>query len=369
MVVESIRKSAYTCSEYVPGKSTDQVREAYGLDRVVKLGSNENSYGPFPGTIEAMAKEITRLNIYPEKNYVKLKDLLGEMYGVNADWVGLGHGAGNVLDVLAKTFLEEGDEVIVPEKTYGLYSEISKVMGATVVTTPMKNEIHIDLDAVKAAITDKTKLIYICNPNNPTSVLEDKGELTELIKGLPKNTWLILDEAYAEFSNPEDLPDAIKLMQEDYNLIRVRTFSKYYGLAGGRIGYCVAKPDVTDMYNTVSEPFNSNRIGLAGAVALLENCKEEAKFYADKMNDDRAMMTSKMRAIGLEVVESGTNFIFFKTPYDAGEIGELLLRKGVIVRPCGGWSYPNHIRVSIGNTEENMEFIAKLGEVLDDLEK
>lgn len=366
-MVESIRKSAYGCTKYIPGKSTSQVCQDYNLSSVIKLGSNENSYAPFPVIKQAMLDEIDRIGIYPEKKYVVLKQIIGENAGLTEHHVGLGHGAGNVLDVVAKTFIEDGDEVIIPEKTYSLYTDISKIMGAKIVKTAMTSDYKIDLTAVKNAITDRTKLIYICNPNNPTSTIVDKNEFTVFVQNLPKHVWVLLDEAYIEFTDADLVPDAISLIKQGYNLIQVRTFSKYYGLAGGRVGYMLADTSVADMYNTVSEPFNCNRIGLAGAVAILNDDTNQADFYAKKMMADREIMAKKLESFGFEVTKSHTNFLFLKTKYQGADIAEKLLHKGVIVRPCGGWSYPNHVRVSIGNTQENLEFLAKIEEVLNDM--
>lgn len=364
-MIKGVRKEAYLCERYVPGKSMDEVKEAYGLTSVVKLGSNENAYGPFEHTKLAMASEINRLNIYPEKNFIKLKNLLGEKYGLDGSYIGLGHGAGGVLETLAKTFLEAGDEVIIPKESYRLYREISKMMGAVVKEIPLDSDYSMNLDDFKVALTPKCKLIWLCNPNNPTGSLFDKEKFEELVSALPESTWIVLDEAYAEFAPNELLPNGIDCIKQHKNVICVRTFSKYYGLAGGRIGYLIADPELITCYDTVSEPFNANRIGLAGAVSIIEHDLATAKTYGDRIVADRERISEQLTEMGCVVSPSYANFVFFSTPYPATEIAEQLMRRGVIVRPCGGWGYDRHIRVTVGNTEENDIFLSELKAVLE----
>lgn len=363
-MVKGIRKEAYDCEKYVSGKSMDEVMAEYGLSSVIKLGSNENQYGPYETAYKAMQAEVGRINIYPEKNYIRLKELVGERLGVTGDWVSLGHGAGNVLDSVAKTLLEDGDEVIVPQQSYRLYREISKIMGAKVVEVPLNDAYTIDLEDFKKALTPKTKIVWICNPNNPTGSIIEKESFASFIDAMPEDCWMVLDEAYAEFCDPDLLPDVMKFIKEGKNVIDIHTFSKYYGLAGGRIGYLVASPEFVNWYDTVSEPFNANRIGLAGAVALMEN-REECKKYGNLMIKDREWLNEELTKLGCRCYPSYANFVFFETPYPAADVAEQLLQKGIIVRPCGGWGYDKHLRVSIGTTEQNKQFLRGIQEVFD----
>ncbi len=361
-MVERVRKAANKCSKYVHAKTAHEVKTDYKLDSVTKLCSNENPYAPFEAVKTAMINEIDAMNVYPEKNYSKLQMLLGDMYGLSSEWIGLGHGAGNVLEVVAKTFIDDGDEIIIPAITYNLYKEISIIMGGVPVFTPMTDDYKLDLNAIESAITAQTKLIFICNPNNPTGTIVDKEELTQLIMSLPSHVWVLLDEAYAEFAT--ELPDSMGLIKQGYNLVCIRTFSKFYGLAGGRIGYVVANPDFINMYNTVSEPFNANRIGLAGAVAVLEYAMDDADFFWGKMLADRDKLSVMLEYFGCDVVPSHANFIFFDTFADANFICDFLAAKGFIIRPCNAWGLPSHIRLSIGTYDENVEFLAAFQEAL-----
>lgn len=366
-MIQGIRRDAYRATRYVPGKTTDAVIRDYGIRRVVKLGSNENNYAPFPGVLRVMEQELRRANVYPEKNYVRLQELLGDKLGLSRRWIGLGHGAGNVLDTIAKTFLEDGDEVIIPQPSYGLYKDISWVMGAKVVFTGIHADFTLDVDAIAAAVTPRTKLIWLCNPNNPTGTVADRKKLEQLICGLSPATWVVMDEAYREFADPALMPDTIRYVRGGFNVLCVRTFSKYYGLAGQRIGYVAANPEFISFYDTVSEPFNANRAGLAGAVELLEtNCAEADKYLA-LMLADRERVAAAVRALGCTPVKSHSNFLFIGLPFPAAHVNELLLRRGVITRPCDGWGYPDHLRVSIGTTAENDVFLQALGEALAEL--
>lgn len=367
-MVNGIRKAAFSCSKYVSGKSMDEVMREYGLDSVVKLGSNENMYGPFPHALEAMRDEVAMINIYPERNYIKLKELLADRFGLeDASWVSLGHGAGNVLDSIAKTLLEDGDEVIIPQQSYRLYPEISKIMGAKVVEVPLDEHYRISLQDFAKALTPRTKIVWLCNPNNPTGTVVNREDFAWFIDQMPTDCWLVVDEAYAEFADQNLLPDVVSFIREGRQVIDVRTFSKYYGLAGGRIGYLLADPEFVNWYDTVSEPFNSNRTGLAGAVALLEHDLPECQRCCDLMKADRTRLNQELTAIGCDCIDSQANFLFFSTPFDANELAERLLRRGVIVRPCAGWRYDKHLRVSIGTTEQNDEFLRQFKAVYSEM--
>lgn len=360
MNISGIRKQVYTAEPYVPGKSMEDVKQQYNLTEVIKLGSNENPYGPFPNSIEAMKKEIGIMNIYPETNFIKLKELLGEKEGFTSDYIGIGHGAGNVLETLGRQFIEEGDEVIVPTQSYRLYREISKVMGGIVKEISLDENYTINIDDIIKAVTPRTKLIWICNPNNPTGTVIDKDKFDRLLSIIPVSTWIVADEAYAEFTDADNLPPTLEYIKNEKHIVVVRTFSKYYGLAGARIGYVVADPKVIDAYERVSEPFNSNRIALAGAIASLTTDKANCENALKLLQQERKKISEKLEKENYEVIASHSNFVFFKVPCDAEELGELLLEEGVVVRPCSGWGYPQHIRVSIGTEEEMNVFFEAL---------
>ena len=367
-MVNGIRKEAFSCEKYVSGKSMDQVMADYGLTSVVKLGSNENMYAPYPNALEAMREQLDMVNIYPERDYIRLKELLAAKFGVaGPDWISLGHGAGNVLDAVAKTLLEEGDEVIVPQQSYRLYPEISKIMGAKVIEVPLDETYTISLKAFAEAMNDKTKIVWLCNPNNPTGTVVSKEDFDWFVDQMPEQCWLVVDEAYAEFADEGALPDVVSYVKAGKQVIDIRTLSKYYGLAGQRIGYLIADPEFVNWYDTVSEPFNANRLGLAAACALLEKDTAECERCKALMVADRERMNGELAAMGCVPVHSNANFLFFDMPYAATDVAERLLRRGVIVRPCAGWGYPHHMRVSIGTTAQNDEFLTQIRAVFDEL--
>jgi len=365
MMIKGVRNEIKNVNPYIAGKTIDEVRAIYNLKEIIKLGSNENAYGPFEHAKKAMINEIGNVFMYPDKTYEELKSILADQYKVEANQLAIAHGAGGMLETLARTFIAKGDEVIIPEQTYGLYFEITKLMGGTVITVPLDENYCIPVDEMIKKINDKTKIIWLCNPNNPTGTVVDKEAFNRLLAALKPHTWLVLDEAYAEFAEQNALPDAIKKISEGHNLIVVRTFSKAYALAGVRIGYAIANKDMIKLIDTVAEPFNANRVGLVGAIASL---KEDQKEYQTSLNaiiKDRKMLSEALSKFNFKGIHSHANFIFCETPYNAEELSERLLKKGIIIRPCGGWGYPNAIRISVSTTYENQKFLETLEKVLN----
>lgn len=370
MSLPGVRKAVSTVHPYVGGKTVEEVRRELGLDRVVKLGSNENPYGPYPGAMAAMRDALGRINSYPEATFVELKGVIAEVYGLQARNIAIAHGAGGMLETLARTFLEGGDEVVVPRQTYGLYREISRLMGAEVKEFDLDEAFSIDVDRALSLIGEKTKLFWLCNPNNPTGTLFDTSRFNEILDAMPATGWVVLDEAYAEFAAPSLLPDGLGAMAEGRRVIMVRTFSKAYGLAGARLGYAIAAPDMIRIIDTVAEPFNANRVGIEGARATLE---EDAEPYTDGLEailTERGRLERKIAELDCEVVPTQTNFLFFALPrnlgVDAASMAQALLERGVIVRPAGGWGFPRHLRVTVGTPEENDFFLEQFKEALAD---
>ena len=364
MTVPGLKKSIFDVTPYQPGTFIEEVQDQFGLKEVIKLASNENPYGPYANSLFQMRREVDHLNQYPNSDFGALRCTLADLHGISPDSICISHGAEGMLQTIGKCFLETGDETIIPEATYTLYKEISKIMGAKVVTAPMDRE-SVSLSAIAERVTDRTKLIWLANPNNPTgTVFQSKG-FFEFLQQLPRQTWVILDEAYAEFADPEDLPDRVTLIKKGIRIISVRTFSKAYGLAGARIGYAIASPKMTQVLNTVSEPFNANRIAIAGALAAINEDRDEFQTAVNQIRLDRAFTEKRLAELGLRVIPSNANFIMFESPLPALDIFTALLPYGLIVRPCNAWGYDHMIRVSIGTSDQMDLFIRALKKVLE----
>ena len=366
MTVKGLRPEVLSMETYVPGKTIEEVRREIGLERIVKLGSNENPYAPFPAALEAMRSEVENANRYPDIAFEEIKDLLAHIHGTGPENIAISHGAEGMLQAMGKCFIGPGDEVILPSATYGLYKEISRLMGARILEIPMDGRRSIDMECLKNAVSGKTRLIWLCNPNNPTGTVFEPYLLSSLLEAIPDSAWVVLDEAYAEFAHPGDLPDRARLILEGKNLISVRTFSKAYGLAGARLGYGIAREEVITAIDTVSEPFNANRLGIAAGVAVLTKDRKACERARLLIVSERERVSRHLEMMGLDVVPSKANCIFFETPYPADDVAGDLLSRGVIVRPCGGWGYERAIRVTVGTEEENAFFLQTLDEVIND---
>lgn len=365
-MIPGVRKAVGDASPYAPGKTVEEVRRELGLERIVKLGSNENPWGPFPAARRAMMEEVDRLNTYPDVSFREMKNLIARQFGLTSEWVALSHGAEGMLQTLGKTFLDPGDEVILSKGTYGLYREITLVMGGALREVSLCEDHSVDLRGMEGCIGEKTKLLWLNNPNNPTGLALPPKKIESLARRLPEGVWLALDEAYGEFTVPGDLPDIKTLLEEECNLVVVRTFSKAWGLAGARIGYALARPDLVRIIDTVSEPFNANRTAIAGACASM---REDGEFFRNALSailSERSRISSSLDILGLPVLPSSANFVFFTLPFDAAVAARKLLERGVIVRPCGGWGFPNSIRVTVGRPEENDFFLKALGAVISE---
>ncbi|GHP13694.1 histidinol-phosphate aminotransferase [Lentilactobacillus fungorum] len=361
MFDKTYRREINDCEPYIAGETEDVVRRKYHLNKVVKLGSNENPYGPFDHAKKAMVRSIETVNRYPEDDFVEMKELIAKQWGLSADNVAIGSGAGNILETLSKEFLNAGDEVLIAKQSYRLYREISKMMGAKVIEIPLTDDFQFNLDSFQKHISDKTKLIWICNPNNPTSTVTDAKKLDQFINNLPDHVWIIVDEAYADFSNKENLPNFIKYIGKK-RIIVVRTFSKFFGLAGARLGYALADTQAINGYDTVTEPFSTNRMVLAAASASLKFDKEQIQTTREKIIASREKLTKRLTEMGCQVAPSEANFIFAKLPdnfENATTVCENLMKQGVIVRDCTPWGYSDSIRITIGTSKELDFFLTK----------
>lgn len=349
-------------SAYQPGKPIEEVKRELGLKDVVKLASNENPLGPSPKAMKALAAHLPQLNEYPEGSCYFLRQALSRRLDFPPDWFLFGNGSDEIILLLAMTFLEPGDEIIMSDFGFVRYEQAAQAMGAKTVKVPMKKWRH-DLKGFAAALTAKTKIIFYSNPNNPIGTMVGRKEVEALVKRVPENVLIVMDHAYDEFVNDADYPDALGYARRKKNVIVLRTFSKAYGLAGLRVGYAVGRPELLEYVNRVRPPFNVNRAAQAAAVAALDDAAHLRKTV--QLNTrEKAMLNKEFAKMGLEAVDSAANFILMKTPLPAGEAFQKLLKLGVIVRPMAGAGLPNHLRISIGTRPENKAMLVALKSIL-----
>jgi histidinol-phosphate aminotransferase len=327
---------------YVGGKA-----KVEGVSNVVKLSSNENPYGPSPASVEALRRASFELHRYPSTDHAELRAAIGEIHGVDADNVICGVGSDEVLQFIAQSFSGPGDEVIYTEHGFSMYPILAHAAGATPVKVP-ENERVVDVDAILAACTDKTRIVFIANPANPTGTMIDLDECARLADGLPEGALLVLDGAYAEFVEGYD--GGAKLAETRENVIMTRTFSKIYGLGGLRIGWGYAPRAIIDVLNRVRQPFNLSNTQLAAAEAAVRDTA-----YTEKCRSDNARLRSwlaeALDAHGVPSDPSDTNFILarFKDEAEASACDEYLKSQGLIVRKVGGYGLPNCLRITIGD--------------------
>jgi histidinol-phosphate aminotransferase len=344
---------------YQPGKPTSELAREMGMNEhdIVKLASNENPRGIGPRTraaIDSALKEIAR---YPDGNGFELKNALSKRYQVPLESIVLGNGSNDVLELVALAFLGPQRAAVYSEHAFAVYPLATQARGARGIVTPAKNYGH-DLQAMAAAITDDTHVVFIANPNNPTGTFLPYADIEAFLKRVPERVIVVLDEAYNEYMPPELRIDTARWLKRFRNLVISRTFSKAYGLAGLRVGYALAHPQVADMTNRVRQPFNVNNIALIAATAALDDMEFVARSYAEN-RAGMQRMEAGFKALGLEWIPSYANFITVRVG-PAADVFKRLLKRGVIVRPVTGYGLPEHLRVSIGTPEENERFLEAL---------
>jgi histidinol-phosphate aminotransferase len=351
-------------SPYVPGKPVDELARELGIDPagIVKLASNENPLGPGPLALEAIRRELAELTRYPDGNGFELKHKLAQRCGVTPAQVTLGNGSNDILDLVARAWLAPGSNAVFSEHAFAVYPIATQAVGALGKAVPAKDYGH-DLDAMLAAIDADTRVVFIANPNNPTGTWFGPEALLRFLADVPASVLVVLDEAYIEYAEGDELPDGLDYLARYPNLIVSRTFSKAYGLASLRVGYALSSPQVADVLNRVRQPFNVNSLALAAACAALDDSVYLAE--SRRLNDaGMAQLENGLRELGLSWIASKGNFVAVDMAQDAAPLYQALLREGVIVRPIGGYGMPNFLRISIGLPEENARCLQALAKVL-----
>jgi histidinol-phosphate aminotransferase len=357
---------------YQPGKPIEELQREYGVSEVIKLASNENPLGPSPRVLAALADEFADLARYPDGNGFALKTRLASKHNVDIAQITLGNGSSDPLEFIVRVFVQPGDEVLFSEHAFAMYPIVTQAASAKAVVTPAKDWGH-DLDAMRAAVTDRTRVIFIANPNNPTGTWLDSDSLKAFIASVPERIIVVVDEAYFEYaSDPAlgaaDYPDASQWLDRYPNLMVTRTFSKAYGLAGLRVGYSLSHPDIANLMNRIRPPFNVNSLALAAACAGLDDVEHVRKAVA--LNAEQMqVVTTAVKNMGLEFIPSVGNFVCIDVSDSslgrtAAAVYDALLHEGVIVRPVANYGMPRHLRVTLGLPEENARFLSALEKVL-----
>lgn len=345
-------------SPYVPGKPIEELQRKFGLERVIKLASNENPLGPSPKALAVLNEGMATLHRYPDGGAFRLRRALADRWKVTPDHVILGNGSDELLGLLARTFLSPGDEAVMADQTFVIYKMEVAAAHGKVVTVPLVQWRH-DAAAMAEAITPRTRLLFLCNPNNPTGTMISREEVARLLSRVPEHVIVVFDEAYFEYVRSADFPDSMAYVRQGRNAVVLRTFSKIYGLAGLRIGYGITTPEITNFLNRVRPPFNANSLAQLAALAALGDDEHVAKSRA--VNESgMEQLKNGLTALGCTPVPSETNFLYFDVGCDGRRIFEALLRQGVIIRHIDG----RMVRVTVGQTEENQIFLTALAGVL-----
>jgi histidinol-phosphate aminotransferase len=365
MTVIKAQRGLAALREYVPGTPIEQVQREYGVEDVIKLASNENPLGPSPKAVAAIEKALPKLNLYPDGQSYYLRHALAEYLGprIEAEQVTVGNGADGLIMQTCMALLEEGSEAIVSRSSFPVYDICINVMRARLVKTPMR-DFHLDLERMAGAINERTRLIFVCNPNNPTGTIVTQEEVAAFMARVPEEVLVVFDEAYFEMVDSDAFPDALTYVRDGRpNVMVMRSFSKIYGLAGIRVGYAVAAPEILAVLYQVKEPFSVNLLAQAAAIAALE---DKAFFEASVAANHagRLYLYAEFERLGLPYIESHTNFVLVAFGPQALAIQEALLRKGVILRPCTAYDLPECLRITVGSREQNARLIQALEEVL-----
>ncbi|MBB6670771.1 histidinol-phosphate transaminase [Cohnella nanjingensis] len=358
-----IRESLRSIHVYIPAKSTEETkRGAADSAPVVRLAANENTIGFSPLAEQAIREAAATLFLYPDSYSTRLRSKLAASRGYSPDRLLFGNGSFELLSLAALAYLSAGDEAVIPVPSFGWYKVATLAAGGVPVEVPLRNH-KIGLDDLKRAITDRTRLIWLCNPNNPTGTYYGTEELEQFLADLAPYVAVVVDEAYYEYAEQPDYPDTVKLLDRYPNLIALRTFSKVYGLAGLRIGYAIAAPETIRTINRIRIPPNVNVLAEAAAAASLD----DAEFVTAVLDNNRAgkhYYYESFREMGLAYLPTETNFIMVDLAQDSTPVFQELLRRGVLVRAGSDFGMPTWLRITIGKPEENRLVIEKLNEVL-----
>lgn len=347
---------------YLPGKPIEEVEREFGIKNSVKLASNENPLGPSKLAMKAIEDTIDQVHRYPDGDCFSLKKKIASFLDVKEKNLIIGNGSNDLLELIARTYLSRNDEAIYGEYAFIVYPIVVQSVGAKHIISPMPELVH-DLKDFSSRVTDRTKIIFLANPNNPTGTIFRKADFEKFLSVVPDNVLIVVDEAYFEYVNDESYPDTLQYHSNFSNLITIRTFSKIYGLAGLRIGYAVASESITTYVNRVRQPFNVNSVAQIAALAAMDD--DNHLSYTKEVNRTGMEFLEKgFNSLGIKFIKSYTNFILIDLQQDTMPVYQKLLKDGVIIRPVEGYGLKSHLRVTIGTERENRKLIQSLKKVL-----
>jgi histidinol-phosphate aminotransferase len=345
-----------TLAPYQPGKPIEELERELGIEGAIKLASNESPLGPSPKAVEALRSALDGVHRYPDGASFALRRALAERLSVQGSQLVFGCGADELLELVAKSCLGPGDEAVYAWPSFAMYPIVVQGMGATGVAVPLDGELVHDLDALRAAVGPRTRVVFVCNPNNPTGTSVGAEAFDAFVGSLPEDVVLVVDEAYVEYARRPDFPDSLAWLPRRPGTLVLRTFSKIYGLAGLRIGYGVADPELASYLERARHPFNVNRLAEVAALAALSD-DDHARRSREVNAEGAEYLTRELTQLGIEVWPTDANFLLARI--GAGQ-HERLLHEGIIVRPLAGFGLPDHVRFSIGLPEENERLVKTL---------
>ena len=357
-----VRKVVLDLKPYQGGKPISQLKREKGISRIIKLASNENPFPPAKKVIKALRDSLTEINFYPDGNGYYLRNELAKRAKLKRDNIILGNGSSEIIAMVLETFVNPGEEVIIPEPSFIIYKGLIKLRDAVPILIPLKNY-KLNLPGTLKAINKKTKMVILCNPNNPTGTIIKKEELKKFINGISKNIIILSDEAYLEYVEDKKFGSAFPYLKSDKNIIIARTFAKSSSLAGLRIGYGIAKMEIISEMNKVRPPFNTSSLAQVAALTALKD-KEHLKKTKKNNRKEKRYLYKNLEELGLSFIPTQTNFICFDLKRNAKFVCQKLEREGVIIRDMSNFNLTDFVRVTIGTHQENKFFIQKLKRVI-----
>ncbi|HEX6971430.1 MAG TPA: histidinol-phosphate transaminase [Limnochordia bacterium] len=355
------RRALLEIEPYVPGRSIESVRAERGLAEVIKLASNENPLGPSPLAVAAMREAAAAVHRYPDGSATVLRQRLAQHLSVPAEGIVVGNGSDEIVRLLAEAFLEPGDEAVMAACTFSQYAAATRLMGGIPRTVPLQDEVH-DLERMAAACTDRTRIVFVCNPNNPTGTIVERERVAAFLESLPPDVLVVFDEAYREYVRAETYPDTLEWIRAKRPLVVLRTFSKVYGLAGLRIGYGIMPRAVARALERARGPFNVNLMAQRAALAALED-QEHVKKSVAANAAGVDLLSAELTRLGFGVTPTQANFLWVDAGDASGSIAAALLERGIIVRSGAAFGRPTHLRISVGTDTENRRLLEALAEI------